>query len=192
MIETLKAIDLQLFYAINGIYTNSFLDVILPPIRNKYFWAPIYIFIIVFVIREYKVNGIYLILFLLVCFGLSDFLSASIIKPIVQRIRPCNDVNLIGSIRNLVDCGPGYSFVSTHASNHFAVATFLISCFYSKWKGIIFLGVFWAASISYAQVYVGVHYPFDVICGALIGFFCGIITFKFFRQIILTNSNGSI
>lgn len=192
MIETLKAIDLQLFYMINGDFTNAFLDVILPPIRNKYFWAPLYIFIIVFVIKEYKVKGIFLILFLLISFALSDFLSAGIIKPIVQRIRPCNDVSLTGTIRNLVDCGPGFSFVSAHASNHFAIATFLILSFYARWKGILLVGLIWAAAICYAQVYVGVHYPFDVICGAGVGAFCGWITYKFFKQIILSDSNGRI
>ena len=93
----------------------------------------------------------------------------------VERLRPCNDLDLAGQIRVLVDCGSGFSFVSSHATNHFAISFLLISLYYRQWKWIFPLCFLWAFVVSYAQVYVGVHYPFDILGGAALGILIGLL-----------------
>ncbi|MBN4052018.1 phosphatase PAP2 family protein [Cytophagaceae bacterium AH-315-L13] len=176
MFDSILELDYQLFFLINGAWTNSFFDWILPLFRNKYFWFPLYLFLIVFFIVNYKKRGLVVILFMLLAVALSDQISSSIVKPIFQRIRPCNEESISDLVRNLVRCGSGYSFTSSHAANHFSIAVFLIMLFFRKYKWLLPLGICWAASISYAQIYVGVHYPLDILAGAFMGSVIGLLT----------------
>ena len=178
MLEQLIQFDQNLFFTINHGLSNSFFDWLMPALRNRFFWTPLYLFIIIFSIRTYGKQGWIMILFLALTFGCTDFISSSLIKPTVQRLRPCNDPEIKSDVKNLVDCGSGYSFPSSHASNHFGLAVFLIVLFFSKWKLILPMGLLWAASISFAQVYVGVHYPIDILAGAMLGGMIGFIMGK--------------
>ena len=166
-------IDQHLFSIINQGLSNPFFDWLMPLLRNRFFWAPVYMFLAVFFVRNYGKQGWMLLLFFAITFGVTDYLTSSVIKPAVQRLRPCNDPAMKPGIKLLVACGSGYSFPSTHAANHFALALFLINMFYRRWKPILPLALLWAGSIAFAQVYVGVHYPFDVTFGALIGILTG-------------------
>lgn len=185
MIETLKQIDQQLMLLINRGLANDFLDVVLPLMRSKYFWAPLYLFLIVYIIKTNPFKrGLLTIAFLLITFALTDFISAGIIKESVQRLRPCNDPEIMAYIRNLVGCGSGYSFVSSHASNHFGIAIFLSHYFMERrWVGITFK--IWATVISISQVYVGVHYPFDILLGAILGIGIAQLSFYLYERIKL-------
>ncbi len=184
MIETLKHIDQQLFFLINRGFANPIFDFLLPLMRSKYFWAPLYIFLIVYIIKSNKTSkGIWTIAFVLITFALTDFVSASIIKETVQRLRPCNDPEIMGFVRNIVGCGNGYSFVSSHAANHFGIAIFLGLFFNEyRWVGISFK--IWATVIAFSQVYVGVHYPIDVICGMFLGIGIAHLTFYIYSRIV--------
>ena len=184
MIEELVKIDHQLFYAINSGLSNVFFDWLMPILRNKYTWVPLYIFIVAFAIKAYKLNGFYLVIFLAAAVGVADFGSASILKPTFNRTRPCNDISMQANVISRVPCGSGKSFPSTHASDHFSVALFLITIFYKKWKFILPIGLFWAASICFAQVYVGVHFPLDVTVGMLFGSLIGFLFAKLFLKYI--------
>ena len=169
MIDQLVQFDRDLFFAINNGLSNGFFDWLMPILRDRYTWVLLYLSIIVFSIKNYGKQGFIMILFLVITFGISDFISSSVIKPNVQRLRPCNETEIKTKVNNLVDCGTGYSFPSSHATNHFAIAVFLIMMFYHKWKIILPIGILWAASISFAQIYVGVHYPIDILTGGLLG-----------------------
>lgn len=169
MIDQLVEFDRDLFFAINNGLSNGFFDWLMPILRDRYTWVLLYLSIIVFSIKNYGKQGFIMILFLAITFGISDFISSSVIKPNVQRLRPCNETEIKTKVNNLVDCGTGYSFPSSHATNHFAIAVFLIMMFYHKWKIILPIGILWAASISFAQIYVGVHYPIDILTGGLLG-----------------------
>ena len=162
--------------AINNGLSNPFFDWLMPLLRNKYFWSPLYLFIVVFLLRHYRSKGFVIILFFVITFALADFFSAAIIKPAVERLRPCNDPALKAEVKSLVACGSGFSFPSSHATNHFALGMFLITVFYKRWKWILPLGLLWAFSISFAQVYVGVHYPLDVTAGGILGCIIGYVT----------------
>ncbi|TCK85604.1 undecaprenyl-diphosphatase [Albibacterium bauzanense] len=180
MLEYLTEIDKIVFLSINQGLSNPFFDFLMPILRNPYTWAPLYLFILIFAIKNYKKRGIIMILFFLLSFGLGDMISASVIKPQVMRVRPCNDVPFKEQVTVRVRCGSGYSMPSSHATNHFAMGVFLLMVFRKKWKPIIWLSILWAASISFAQIYVGVHYPGDILVGSLLGILIGLFTSSIF------------
>ena len=183
MIESLQQFDVELFLKIHRGLSNPFFDWLLPLMRNRFFWSPLYLFIIIFCIIEYKKRGWYTIGMFLFTFALGDLLASRLIKPFAMRIRPCNDFTLANDIIHRVHCGSGYSFPSAHATNHFALAVFLIMVFYDRWKPILPLGLFWALIISFSQVYVGVHYPLDITAGAILGTIIGLCTAKLYHTL---------
>jgi membrane-associated phospholipid phosphatase len=175
MPEYLLQFDRHIFHLINHDLSNAFFDVIMPVLRNRLVWIPLYIFIFVFCLWRYKRQGLTIIILLALTFGVADFGSATIIKSAYKRTRPCNDIALKTTIISRVPCGTGYSFPSTHASDHFAIAVFLSMAFYKHYKWILPTLLMWAAAISFAQVYVGVHYPIDVTTGAIYGTLVGLL-----------------
>lgn len=165
--------DIELFFKINGSWHTVFLDGLLPLFRNPYFWGPLYMFAVVFVLMNFRLKGFIWIAFFLLTFACTDMISASVIKPWVGRIRPCADPYLADSVRQVVRCSGLFSFVSNHAANHFGMAMFTFKTFTfipTSWKWLLFA---WAFIISYAQVYVGVHFPLDITCGGLLGCIVG-------------------
>ncbi len=152
---------------------------LLVPLRHKLFSVPLYLFLILYVYKNY-INQRWLIFagFALTIF-MSDTISSKIIKPSIQRTRPCHEVELQANKR--IPCSHGFSFTSSHATNHFAIGTFLFLLFaWTVWRYGFML---WAGSISFAQIYVGVHYPLDVICGSTIGILIGVFTFAVFNNL---------
>lgn len=173
MPEHLLQLDRFLFHFINHDLSNPFFDWIMPWLRNPKFWIPLYAFILGFSIWKYKKQGIIIILLFIATVGVADFTSATLIKNVVKRVRPCNDPVIKPTDNNPVGCGTGYSFPSTHATDHFAMALFLILVYCKKWRWIWFWAILWAGLVSFAQVYVGVHYPIDVTAGAIYGSLIG-------------------
>ncbi|MFT3702432.1 MAG: phosphatase PAP2 family protein [Agriterribacter sp.] len=174
--------DIKLFSKINGQWHNSFLDWLLPFLRNQYTWAPLYLFTVVFMLVNFKWKGLYWIYFFLGTFAILDMTSSALIKPWVGRLRPCADPALADTVRTLVGCGGKFSFPSSHATNHFGLAMFAFQTLVfipAAWRWVLFL---WAFSISYAQIYVGVHFPVDTMCGALLGCFIGAFTAWIFNK----------
>ncbi|QPH39489.1 phosphatase PAP2 family protein [Pedobacter endophyticus] len=183
MIESIRQFDVELFLKIHRGLSNGFFDWLMPLMRNRFFWSPLYVFIIVFCIKQYKKTGLYIIGMILVTFAMGDSISSKLIKPMVGRVRPCNDFHLSNDIIHRVPCGGGMSFPSSHATNHFAIAVFLICVFYSRWKPILPIGLFWAIIICFAQVYVGVHFPVDVTSGAILGTIIGFVCSMIFKKL---------
>ncbi|WP_082021995.1 phosphatase PAP2 family protein [Flavihumibacter sp. ZG627] len=160
-------------------------DFIMLMLRNARTWLPLYAFILYWVIRYARPYPLYIILITVVCVGLADYGSASILKPLFARERPCFEPTLEGMVRSLVGCGGHHSFPSSHASNHFALASFW---YWAIWlvKGKRWSWLFvWAFIIGYAQVYVGKHYPLDIAGGALLGIFIGTAGAKCFEWLMV-------
>ncbi len=175
-------IDEQILYLINNHWRNDFFDMIMPFWRHKLFWAPLYVFFVSFVLLNFKMKGLYWIFAVLIVIGISDTVSSKMIKKTIKRERPCNDILVRDQVNLLVTCGSGFSFTSSHATNHFAIAIFIFLTLGRQLKHFKWLLLFWAFSIAYGQVYVGVHFPFDVICGALIGTLIGLLGASFYES----------
>lgn len=173
MLDQILHWDENWFRLINGQWHQPFWDAVLPWWRDKKTWIPLYLLLAFFSIYRFKLNGIYLLLVLIITVGLADTASSQWLKKSVQRARPCHNTALEADIRILTGCSPSYSFTSSHATNHFAIAVFLFLTLGKSWRWLRWPLLLWAASIAYAQVYVGAHYPLDVIGGALLGAFIG-------------------
>lgn len=169
MLETIQHWDAALFQGINTGLSNPVFDLLLPWCRERLFWMPVYLFVVAFTLLNFKRKGWVMLLGLALAVGLSDFTSSTLIKKKVQRLRPCNNIEMATNMHLRAPCGGGYSFTSSHAANHFAVAVFLIGLFGAFKPWLKPLALTWAGLIAFSQVYVGVHYPGDVLCGALLG-----------------------
>lgn len=173
--------DQIIWYYLNVRWHNELLDAVMPFLRNQWFWAPLYLFLLIFMPGRFKKSGWIWCAFFLITFGISDQISAHVMKPYFGRLRPCNDPVLSQIVHIIVPCGGGKSFPSSHAANHFSLALFSIMSIKHLAKWIWIPALLWAASVSYAQVYVGVHFPLDVFVGGTIGAIIGFITGKVFN-----------
>ena len=180
--EKLKDFDQWLFLKINTGIGNPFFDAVLPFMRNSVNWAPLYIFLIVFALLNFRTKGAWWILFFLVTVALTD-MTGNFFKHFFERPRPCLDPELYGRMRLLVDnCSRGFSFTSNHAANHFGMGMFFYLTTRPLLKKWAVAGLIWAALISFAQVYVGVHYPFDILGGTALGLIFGTLTGSLFNK----------
>jgi membrane-associated phospholipid phosphatase len=183
MLQPVISFDRQFFQLINQQWSNSLFDVLMPFIRNQYTWVPLYLFLLVLVLVNFRTRGLWWVLFFLACFALTDLVSAQLFKPFFERLRPCNDAFTAPGVRMLIPCSGSYSFVSSHAANHFGMAMFIFLTMKSFAKPWVWLVFVWAALVSIAQVYVGAHFPLDVACGALLGMVLGrFASYHFTRQ----------
>lgn len=172
-------LDQEIFYFINTTCGNPFLDWLAPIWREKLIWLPFYTFLTAFFLMNFKKNGLLVVLLFAATVGTADFISSSLIKKNVQRLRPCNDPVFVEKVvLRLPNCGGGWSFTSSHAANHFAAAVFLGMFFGRKKKWVWPTLIGWATSIALMQVYVGVHYPTDILGGAAVGILVGFIGFE--------------
>lgn len=183
MIETLTSLDDQILLFFNGNHT-AFLDEAMSLITGKWIWIPFYLVLIDMLFKKLgpKYAALTLVAVIL-AIVLSDQICASVIRPYIGRLRPCNPENPIFSSITLVkDIQPrGYSWPSCHAANTFALAT-LLSCVMRsrKFTAMIFS---WAVIVSLSRLYCGVHYPTDLLCGAAFGSVFGYISLEIVSRI---------
>ena len=181
--QRLEDWDKWLFLKLNSQWTNPVFDTVLPFFRNSVFWAPIYLFIAVFMAVNFGKKGMWWSVAFICTVALTDLIGARVFKEIFQRTRPCQDPELIPQVRLLLkQCSSSYSFVSNHAANHFGISTFAFLTFKGVFKKWMYLAFLWAALVAYAQVYVGVHYPGDALGGAMLGLLIGSITAWVFHK----------
>lgn len=161
LLESLSAWDKALFLLINGVGQNAFFDLLMPFITNgRNFVLPFLLLALYLLIWGGRKGRIALLLAIVLVI-LADG-SATILKHLFQRARPCQ---VLHQIHGLVGCSGSYSFPSNHAVNAFALATLFTACYRRLLVPLFALAVL----VGYSRVYVGVHYPFDVLAGGLWG-----------------------
>lgn len=175
--------DKWLFVKLNSEWTNPLFDAVFPFVRNSLFWAPLYIFILVFITLNYGKRGLWWSLLFICTVAITDLIGTRVFKESFERLRPCQDPDFMFHVRLLLkECSGSFSFVSNHAANHFGIATFALLTFRGVFKKWMYLAYAWALMIAYAQVYVGVHYPLDVLGGAVLGSLAGVLTAWIFHR----------
>lgn len=178
MIELLKNIDTRLFLFFNGNHTD-FMDSVMMTVANKFTWIPLYALLLFFAWRKTKNKMWLVILSVAILIVLSDQISVHLFKETFQRYRPCHNLLLKDKIHLLNgECGGLYGFVSSHAANTFALTTFLI--FFFRRMDFALCMYLWASFVCYSRVYAGVHYPFDILGGMMLGIFFGAIGYKIY------------
>ena len=190
MIESLIDIDKQIFIAIHHGLANPVFDMILPWLREPKAWIPLYLLFAFLAIQKYKLQGLYIVLAAAVIVALCDRFSAGFMKPYFERLRPCHEPSLTLYIRDLVDCGGQYGFISSHATNHFGLAV-IFAWFFKKVSSmscIPWVFYLWAGVISLAQIYVAKHYFGDVLVGALAGILIAKVLLAIFTKFIVIKS----
>jgi len=151
-------------------------------VSGRLTWIPLYLFILVLLAVKYRRSFILLIPIIIITITLADQLSVHAFKEVFQRLRPCHEPSLSGLVHTVNDkCGGMYGFVSSHASNSFAAAVLSLGLLKKRWFTVMIL--LWAALVSYSRVYLGVHYPGDIIGGALLGVLTGYAGLALYRLI---------
>ena len=162
LIQLLGEVDQRIFYWINVSLAHPYLDVLFTWITNKKNWYVPGALLWIWLIWKGGRNGRILALLVILALVLADQISSSILKPGIGRLRPCKTLE---GFRLLVHCGSRYGFPSSHASNIAAIAgLFSLTYRRGRWFWLVL-----AVLIGLSRVYVGVHYPFDVLCGWLLG-----------------------
>jgi undecaprenyl-diphosphatase len=168
MLEFLMELDTRLFLLLNGLHTH-WLDPVMYYISYRFTWIPLYAVIAVLLGIRYKWKALLILLFIILLVTLSDQLSV-LFKNYFERLRPCHEPDLQGMIHLVRGrCGGRFGFVSSHATNTFAFAIFIGMLFQDRFRMIYPVLLLWAFLNSYSRIYLGVHYPGDVISGALLG-----------------------
>jgi undecaprenyl-diphosphatase len=181
MLDYLIQLDQSLFLFLNGLHC-AFLDPIMVFITGHIQWAPLYLLIVFFFFWKRNWRwGLLALAAVLITFALTDQLSVHLFKNTVQRLRPWHEPLLTEFVRLLENPGGYYGFISNHAANTFGLATITSFLFGKRWYSWCIFS--WAALVSYSRIYVGKHYPLDIICGALFGLLAGYCVWKLFQFI---------
>ncbi len=178
IIEQLSHFDKELLLCLNSYHTplwDNFFWIVTQTIT----WVPLYLTLFYIFIKNHSLRGIWFVIFIGLLILLCDQISSGFFKPFFERYRPSHDPFIRDAVHILHNKRGGlYGFVSSHATNTFGLAVFLSLIFRNRWFNIVIFS--WAAIFSYSRIYLGLHYPGDIIGGALLGMLLGWIVYLLF------------
>lgn len=178
----LSTIDSDLFLFLNGLHAEG-MDRIMVLVTDMWIWLPLYALWVYWVVKQYGRRCWWVFLAIVVVVLCSDQLASHVCKPLFHRLRPCYNVDFQDLIHLPKGMAGGrYGFVSSHAANTFAISAFLtpVLAKYHPWAAITLF--MWAVVSSYSRIYIGYHYPGDILAGAVLGAMIGIIIWRLFRR----------
>ena len=175
----LEQIDKSLFLFFNS-FNSPIWDKVMWTVSGRLTWLPLYIAILVILGIKYKKKLLIIFPLLILTVVITDQVSLHVFKNVFERLRPCHEPSLEGLV-HIVNgkCGGKFGFVSSHASNSFGIATISFLLMKKRWFSISIL--LWASIVAYSRVYLGVHYPGDIIGGTLLGLASGYLIFQVFK-----------
>ena len=194
--ETLQSIDELILLAVNG-WRSSWMDEVMWIISGKITWFPLYLGLLIAVYSVLKSRKRFLYFFLIggISIGAADAIANYGFKQTIQRPRPSHHNELSEKLHYYVTSkgeeyrGGPYGFVSGHATNSFAIAFFFGFFFWShKRKGALYLLLLWAAIVAYSRMYLGVHYPSDLLGGGILGGVIAYAAYQIFQKVMLRES----
>ena len=174
--ELINSIDITIFHLIND---NGFLemDKAMLVVSDKFTWIPLYLLLLYLLYKKYKANLLWITISLIILVFLADYGSVHFFKNTFERLRPCHQLE---QVRIVGECGGLYSFISSHAANTFAIAFFIgLTLRNIKWFVFLFS---WAVIIGYSRIYLGVHFPFDIIGGMFWALFVSLLVYNVFKS----------
>lgn len=181
MIDSLLDIDTQIFLFFNSLH-HPLLDTFMYCFSSRFVWVPLYLATFLMIMHYYGWKaGLILFAFSIAAVAISDQVCATFIRPSIERLRPANLENPISELVHIVNNyrGGSYGFPSCHAANTFAFATLITMALPTRRLMVFLFG--WALLNCYSRIYLGVHYPGDLLVGAMIGSIAGVACFYFFR-----------
>jgi undecaprenyl-diphosphatase len=167
-ISSIKELDTQLFLWLNSRH-NEFFDPIMYWASHRLTWIPLYLLLFFLVLKYFGKRAWLPIIAVALVAVCCDQLSVHAFKNVFLRYRPCHNLLIMSQVHLNDGCGGTYGFISSHAANTFGLATFIFMLLRNQLGRLIWLMPLWAAFVSYSRIYNGVHYPADVVCGALLG-----------------------
>jgi len=179
MLKLVTQWDKDLFLYLNNLH-SAFWDNLMWEVSGKILWIPLYLVITCLIIRKYRWKSFYTIASVIILIVLSDQISVHFFKDVFQRLRPCHNPEIADIVHLVKDkCGGQFGFISSHATNTFALGTITASFLKNRYYTIfIFI---WASLVSYSRIYLGVHYPGDVLGGILVGCFLAWGMYKLYK-----------
>ena len=182
--DTILEIDKDLLIWVNSFHAD-WLDPVMLLITKTTFWIPLYLFLIFLIFKKFDKDAWFILLGVALTILLADQITASILKPIFQRLRPSQDsdiqnlIHLVTNSKGAIYKGGKYGFASSHAANSFGAATFMWLLYKEKSRWILLMFL-WATVLTYTRLYLGVHYPGDILVGGMIGVLCAFAGWRFY------------
>lgn len=187
--ETIIQWDKDLFNFFNHCCYNDFMDAFMLVLTDRLTWIPLYVTLLYVIYKIFKQKTYWILLAVGILVAGTDLVSTKVFKNNVERWRPCREeAQLDFEVRTLPDVSCSkYGFVSSHAANTFGLAVFIGLLFFNKKKWPLYALLFWASLVTFSRLYLGLHYPLDLLAGAMVGSFLAILVYFAFKKFWIPN-----